>query len=439
MSPKPSSRRFDPNQLAELKATADFVALASEFQELKQSGTSWITLCPFHDDHNPSLHITPTKQLFNCPSCNTGGDVFKFIQKVANLDFVNAVYWIAERTNFDIEPITSGTPIDHQALRKLLHRAHRFFQSSLQTAPATKRQQIASYLQDHGISSAQAENYGIGYAPDALNHLTNAALATYVTPEDLNAAGLTTKGRGGEAIDYFRDRLIFPIFNTLGELTGFGGRALNSSAAKYLNTPSRPLFNKSQLLYGGLPDHPLPTGVEQIFVVEGYTDALAINSNSDFFALSPMSTALTQAHAKQLAGMTSTVHLIFDGDSSGITSAIRASAVLLSQRGLDIRMFALPAGQDPASKIATDRPGFLTDALNHSEIPFVFAIRETINLANLTTARGRDQLVDQLVPLFSAAPAGPLRHEQLELAAAAARIPTDELRQALLERSNQRP
>ncbi|MBJ7457604.1 MAG: DNA primase [Thermoleophilaceae bacterium] len=442
--PKPSSRklrRYSDTDLAALKQAADIGVIAARYTELTPSGANLTGCCPIHEEDSPSFTVTPARGLFHCFGCHAAGDVIALVRQVEDLDFPRAVDRVAELSGFSISSEPDEDATARKNLLAVLERAASFYQRALNEAGPEARKQLSAYFEDHAISAACVADFHLGLAAPgaAADELTQAALSNGVPLNDLIDAGLTRIGAGEKPIDYFRNRLIFPIYGLNGQITGFGGRALGDFKPKYLNSPQSPAFNKSSALYGNLPERQFPRPAEPLIVVEGYTDALAINSNTDALALSPMGTSLTKQQAALIAGNTSTVYLIFDADPSGADSAIRASERLLAHKGLDIRLHQLPEGSDPASLIAERGPGVIREAINHYEPPFVFAVRNHINRADLTTARGRDALIDELAPLFASTPAGPLRHEQLELAAVAAQIPTDELRSALLERAPKNP
>ncbi|RMD66044.1 MAG: DNA primase [Planctomycetota bacterium] len=328
----------------------DIVDLVRDSVQLKPKGREWVGLCPFHDDHNPSLHVVPAKGIFHCFVCSTGGNALDWVMRTHNLSFREALEALAERAGIELTRRPSAGPHPRSSDREHLRRACRFacdfFQQALHDTPAAQRA-----LEARRVARTTVERFALGYAPDRWDALLRAATRQGVPLEALLAVGLL-KERERRRYDAFRDRLIFPIFDRMGRVVAFGGRRLRDDDAseragpKYLNSADSPLFDKSSTLYA--LSHALP-GIrrrDSVVVVEGYMDALACHQAGLDNVVATMGTALTGQHAAQLAQLCSQAVLVFDGDDAGQAAAERAVEAFFS-KPIDVRIAVLPPGKDP--------------------------------------------------------------------------------------------
>ncbi|MEF9425643.1 MAG: DNA primase [Candidatus Mariimomonas ferrooxydans] len=331
--------------LEEIKSRIDIVDVISENVSLKKAGQNWRGLCPFHTEKTPSFMVSPSKQIYHCFGCGSGGDVFTFLIKQGDLSFQDALSTLAERAGVQLRKSlkTSFKSKEKKDMLGLYRDACLFYQRCLQG-----NAKAADYLEEKGITREAQKLFSLGYAPNKWD-----ALFSYLVKikghkaETIIKAGLIARGPKNY-YDNFRDRIIFPIFNLTGEAIAFGGRVMNDSMPKYLNSPESPFFSKGKMLYGlNLAKDPIKKSGFAIFV-EGYLDLITVCLHGFSNVVAPLGTALTQEHGKLIKRFTQNVVLVFDGDASGIRAAKKAMGILL-ESGLSVKALPMPEGEDPDS------------------------------------------------------------------------------------------
>jgi DNA primase len=327
----------------------DLVDLVGGYLTLKRAGSSFKACCPFHEEKTPSFHIWPDRQVFKCFGCNAGGDVFTFVQLREKVDFLEARRMLAERAGVSLEAeygsgvAGEGTGHSKSDLARVNTWAQRAFrQNYLGQTGAIAR----DYVEKRQISTESAERFGLGLAVDSFDSLIRQAERSKVAPGLLVAAGLVKERQTGGYYDTFRHRLMFPIIDVGGRIIGFGGRTLGDDPAKYLNTPTTPLFDKSANLFGLDQARQGIAQAGRAVVVEGYTDCIMAHQCGFPETVATLGTAMTENHARLLKRYTDRVILLFDSDEAGQKAADRALAVTISV-GLDVAMARVPSGKDP--------------------------------------------------------------------------------------------
>jgi len=338
---------YDQSTIYQIQQANDIVDVVSEYVSLKRKGREMVGLCPFHDDHRPSLYVNSSKQIFKCFACGAGGDVFKFVQMRENLSFGQAIERLAERAGIQLKPrqrqartSTEGPALEPNRLAKLNAWAAEFFQRNL--AEPEKGKQARQYLAERGFKPETIAKWGLGLAPSSPNALLAAAATKKIPTQWLQQAGLAT----AQNQDKFVNRLIFPIRDVTGRVIGFGGRSLDGLGAKYINSPSTTLFDKSNCLFGLDHARAKIAETQTAVVVEGYTDCIMAHQFGCDNVVATLGTSFTPGQARLLKRYAKTVVLVFDSDTAGTEAANRALDVCLSQR-LDIRLAFVPQGKDP--------------------------------------------------------------------------------------------
>ncbi|MEJ2700916.1 MAG: DNA primase [Sedimentisphaerales bacterium] len=342
---------FDNSLVLQVQQASDIVDVIGEHVSLKRSGREMVGLCPFHDDHKPSMNVSPTKQIFKCFACGVGGDVFKFVQMRENLTFPQAIERLAERANIRIEKrhrpkpaqTQAGEPVeevDPNRLAKANAWAARIFQQNLQDVNIGKV--ARDYLADRKINDESIKKWQLGLSSPTQDGLINAAKAENGSLKLLGQAGLTA----GQFQDKFVNRLMFTITDATGRVIGFGGRTLDGSGAKYINSPTTVLFDKSNSMYGLEQARHQIVATGTAVVVEGYTDVIMAHQFGCGNVVATLGTSFTAGHARILRRYAKKVVLIFDSDVAGIEAANRALDVCLGQR-IDIKLTSVPEGKDP--------------------------------------------------------------------------------------------
>jgi DNA primase len=340
--------RIRDASVREAVEAADMVEIVSARTQLRRSGARWTGLCPFHDEKTPSFSVNPADKLFYCFGCGKGGDVISFVRETEQLDFAQAVEWIAERYRVTLEYEESSPEQDaardrRERLLSLLEQATCFYERFLWESP--RGEAARAYLSDRELGEEVCRSYRLGLAPGGAT-LAKKAREKGFTAAELAAAGLVNR-RGN---DYFNGRLLFPLADARGRVRGFQARKLREDdplRAKYVNSPEGELFRKGDLLYGLDRARTAIAKQERAIVVEGNTDVLALRQAGLEPVVASMGTALTERQLKELSRLTHRAWLCFDGDAAGEAATLRGME-LAAAGGFDVRVVTLPPGRDPA-------------------------------------------------------------------------------------------
>ena len=351
--------RISPETIEQVAAALNIVDVVASYFPLKRAGIEFRALCPFHQEKTPSFYVNPDKQTFYCFGCGRGGSVFQFVQEYEHVDFPEAVRRLAQRAAIPIiEDEPSPEEQEKQNQRKRLLRLHfeatDWFHRNLLR---TKAGEIArNYMRGRQLNIDIARQWRIGYAPNSWSAFRTWAAQAGFSKEELVISGLVKlKDEGNprsDVYDRFRDRLMFPIANELGEVVAFSGRVLQPKApgGKYINSPESPLFSKGNLLFGLEKSKRAMAQTRQAVVLEGQVDLIVAFAAGIENVVAPLGTALTERHASLLKRFATEVILFFDADAAGERAAERAIEVLYAA-GLQVRVGKLPAGEDPDSLI----------------------------------------------------------------------------------------
>jgi DNA primase len=331
------------SDLDEIKSRLDIIDVISEYVSLKKSGQNWKGLCPFHTEKTPSFTVSPSKQIYHCFGCSSGGDIFTFLMKHESLSFQESLTILAKKAGVSLkrtkQPRDTG---EKEALIKINREAHLFYKQCL-----TRNTSAIAYLEKRGVTPDIQKIFSLGFSPQQWDALLSYLQRKRYKPEKIKQAGLAIHGSKGY-YDTFRNRIIFPIFNVRGEVIAFGGRVMDDSLPKYLNSPETPVFNKSGILYGlNLAKDEIRKRGSAIFV-EGYLDVIAAHKSGFTNTVAPLGTAITREHGQLIKRFAEEVVIVFDGDESGFKAARNGIAVLL-ESGLTVRVLAMPRGEDPDS------------------------------------------------------------------------------------------
>lgn len=339
-------RMFYPAELIEtIRMSNDIYDVVSEYVRLERKGTKYFGLCPFHSEKTPSFCVTPSKQIFYCFGCGKGGNVIHFIMNIENLDYVEAVKHLAERARIVLPDPDDETENKKAHVRKILHdinvEAARYFHSVLVSHSGLP---AFEYLKRRGIKKTTITRFGLGYSPNSWDSLYKYLKSKGFNDEELLQSGLVVKSKSGSVIDMFRNRVIFPIFDVRGKVIAFGGRAIDDSKPKYINSPDTLIYNKRRNLYA--LNFAKSFCEETLILVEGYMDVVSLHQNSVRNAVATLGTALTESQARLINKYTRQVVLAYDTDNAGKAAAERAIDMLCSS-GCIVKVMSLPEGKDP--------------------------------------------------------------------------------------------
>ncbi len=412
--------------IQELLTRVDIVGVVGRHVELKRGGANFMGLCPFHGEKSPSFSVTPSKQFYHCFGCGASGDAIRFLMEHLGLSFVEAVRDLAQGVGMAV-PEEQVSPEERErretlrerrlSLGEVLARAAEFYRAQLKATP-----RAVDYLKQRGLSGSVAARFGLGFAPPGWRTLAG-VFPRYDDPL-LEEAGLARqreaeegheRGSEGSRYDWFRDRVMFPIRGVDGKVIGFGGRVLDDSKPKYINSPETPLFSKGRELYGLFEARQALRDKGYALVVEGYMDVVALAQSGFANAVATLGTACTAEHVQKLFRFTDSVVFSFDGDAAGRRAAARAlEAALPHATDLrTVRFLFLPPEHDPDSYVRELGPA----AFEQQVAQAVPLSRQLIELASadaeLSTAEGRARMLAQAKPLWMALPDGALKRQLL--------------------------
>jgi DNA primase len=376
----------------DLLSRVDIVDVIQAYVPLKRAGANLAACCPFHNEKTPSFTVSPGKQFYHCFGCGAHGSAIGFLMEHSGLTFVEAVKELAARAGMQVpesapgqrEASAPGGP-GLDALAGVLHRAAAFYKGELK-----KSERAIAYLKSRGLTGEIAARFALGYAPAGWQGLAS-AFADYANPA-LAEAGLVIHGDGGKRYDRFRDRIMFPIVNQRGQVIGFGGRVLDGSEPKYLNSPETPLFEKGRELYGLFQARQAIRSAGRVVVVEGYMDVVALAQFGVTNAVATLGTATTPWHVQKLLRQTDEVVFCFDGDAAGRRAAWRAleNALEHLQDGKQVKFLFLPPEHDPDSYLRANGRAAFDRLLAEEAVPLsAFALKELARPVDMGSAEGR--------------------------------------------------
>jgi len=383
----------------------DIVEVVGARLSLKATGRGeHKALCPFHNEKSPSFTVSGDKQFYHCFGCGAHGSAIGFLIEHDGLDFVTAIEELAQMVGLEVprEGGSAAPQRSHEPLYQALSAAQTWFQANLHNHPPAMQ-----YLQSRGFDQATLDEFGVGYAPDQWQALSDHLQASGHSDKVLEEAGLVS--RSGQRIsDRFRDRIIFPIHDRRGRVIAFGGRALTDRGPKYLNSPETPVFHKGRELYRlfqarrkGLP--------ERILVVEGYMDAAALFQYGFENAVATLGTAVTADHLQWLFKSTPVVVFCFDGDRAGRQAAWRGleAALPIMSDNRELRFLFLPEGEDPDSLVRAHGAAALQQQIDTAQPLSSFFFDQLSAQVDMTTLDGRARLIALAKPHLAKLPAGP--------------------------------
>ncbi|MDO5015828.1 MAG: DNA primase [Eubacteriales bacterium] len=335
------------NIIDEVVARNDIVSVVSDYVQLeKRSGSNLFGLCPFHPEKTPSFSVSPGKNFFYCFGCHEGGNVIKFIQKIENLSFPEAVQFLAKRVGMEIEldesPEARQKQAEYKQMLACLLDAARFYYKSFKS-PQGKAAERYLY-QRRGLRSQVVTSFGLGYAPEEWSALNQELLSHSYPQELLVKLGLSRRSTQGNYYDFFRDRVMFPIFDHLGTLRAFGGRIMGEGEPKYLNSPDSAVYNKGRYLYA--LNFARKSRSDHYILCEGYMDTISMYEAGFTNCVAGLGTALTREQARLLSQYTDKVILAYDPDQAGRSAALKAIPHLEREQ-IECRVLVLPDGYDP--------------------------------------------------------------------------------------------
>lgn len=401
------------HNLDELKHLIGPLAVYQDYVRLTARGRRRVGLCPFHKEKTPSFSVDEENGLFYCFGCHKGGDMIAFVQEMEGVGFKEALEVLAQKAGVQLEWHPSGggqrdsVPDRKDRLRKCLVAARDYYRGALVAAP--KGSPVRAYVERRGILPSTEETLQLGFAP------AGGGLMAYLrkggfTAEEAQEAGLVLDRGRGEWGERFRNRLLFPIVDLLGRVVGFGGRALGDDEPKYLNSPESPVFQKRDVLYGFNWTKNSVREKEQVVLVEGYMDFLAVYQSGVPNVAATLGTALAEGQVRLVRRYAREAVLNFDRDAAGVAAARRAIQVLLGE-GLRIRVISVPDGKDPDEFIRLAGPEAYAALVEGASPFFSFLVEQSRGVLSRRDVEGKVAFLEDVVPYLTAV-ADPIERQE---------------------------
>ncbi|MFO7932178.1 MAG: DNA primase, partial [Desulfosalsimonas sp.] len=394
------------DKLAEIRNAADIVDMISARVFLKKAGKDFVGLCPFHAEKTPSFTVSAGKQIFHCFGCGAGGDVFNFLMRYDGLSFPEAVQSVARQYGVslpekDMSPEQKKKASERERLLALNRRVMQFYQDMLLKDP--KGSEARRYLKGRGMERGIVEQFNLGYAPGGWDNLIRFLQKSGVPLETAEKAGLIVPKKQKGYYDRFRNRIMFPILDVTGQVVAFGGRVMDDSKPKYLNSPETPVYHKGRVLYG------LNAAREQcrsrgcVFIVEGYFDLLVMHQHGIKNTVATLGTALTQDHIRRVSRAAGSgdkkAYLVFDSDQAGINAAKRTIGAFLEE-SMQAAVVLLPRGHDPDSYLSEHGVEAFDRLAQKAPNLFAFIIDNAISAHGLSV-EGKVRVIGEVAPVLA--------------------------------------
>jgi DNA primase len=391
--------RIAQSSVDQVVATADMVEVVGQYTDLRKAGANFSGRCPFHEERTPSFSVNPVEKLYYCFGCGAGGNLIGFVMAKENMDFPEAVEYLADKYGIALEYDESSARGDaerrrRERLRALLEQATAYYERVLWDAAAAAP--ARDYLSRRGLTDEVCRAFRLGYSLPGWEKLRDAALAKGFTEQDLLDAGLVIPGKRGRPYDRFRGRIMFPLGDERGRTLGFGARTMGDEKPKYLNSPETPLYHKSEALFGLDKARTAARREDRVYVVEGYTDVMALAQAGVDNSVASMGTALTEQQLTRLKGLTQTVYLCYDADAAG-EGAMKRALALGRRMGLSLHVVRIPDGLDPADYVLSGAGGDGFRALaGDAQTLLQFHVRLALTTHDLRTPDGRERALAQI-------------------------------------------
>ena len=384
--------------ITEVKQRLDIVELVSDYVTLQKTGRNFKGLCPFHSEKHPSFFVFPEQQSWHCfGACGTGGDIFSFVMKKEGIDFGQALRLLAQRGGITLSPLEAPDKAEDEKKERLFQineaatEYYHHLLSSTKAGEATR-----SYLARRKVMPETIKEFRLGFSPDAWETIKSYLLGKGYKEKELVEAGLIIEKEEGGSYDRFRNRLMFPICDIQGRVTGFGARALDDSLPKYINSPQTSIFDKSSILYGIDKAKSAIRKKNLVIIVEGYMDVLTAHQHGWRNAVASMGTSLTEKQVEGIKRLTNNITLALDADLAGEEATLRGKAIL-AHSSAEANVILLPSGKDPDEVIRENTA--LWQKLVEQAMPILdFAFQSVISKVDINKAKDKSLAVQKLLP-----------------------------------------
>jgi len=392
--------RYSEELIDEIRNRNDIVDVISQYVILKRSGRNFFGLCPFHKEKSPSFSVSPDKQIFHCFGCGVGGNVIHFTSKIENLSFRETLEMLAERSGVELPTLDNNQDNKEAILKSKVYEINQitaeFYHNNLYL-PTSKSAQ--EYVKKRKLDNKTLKNFLIGYAGN-YNELYTLLKAKGYTEEEILASSLVNKTPDGKFIDRFRKRLMFPIQDVRGRVIAFGGRVLDDSKPKYINSPENIVYSKGRHLYGLNVAKKIENKMQRIIIVEGYMDAISLHQRGVHNVVASLGTALTEAQGHLLRNNGEQVIIGYDSDGAGQAATMRGLEILQSM-GCDIRILQIEGAKDPDEFIVKYGPERLLKQVDKSISLIEYKVKILKNTLNLENANDKIKFLKEIAKVLS--------------------------------------
>ena len=387
--------------LDELLARTDIVDLVSESVRLTKKGNSYWGCCPFHSEKTPSFHVVPDRQMYKCFGCGKGGGAINYVMELENLPFREAVAYLAQRAGMEMPQLGGDSPGGQERRKRILEINRQAALAFHRWLKAPEGARGLDYLKKRGLSGRTITAFGLGFAPEGWDNLIRALAEQGYDKRDLLDAGLAVNNKDGRIYDRFRNRVMFPIIDVRGNVIGFGGRVMDDSTPKYLNSPDTPVYNKSRNLFALNIARKSKAG--RVILTEGYMDTISLHQAGFDSAVASLGTALTEEHGQLLSRYFKEAVISYDGDGAGVAAAQRAIP-LLEKAGLKVRVLRVTGAKDPDEFIKAYGRDAFARLLDQSENQVDYRLDQLRQKFDLEDDAQRVAFLQEAAQLVSALP-----------------------------------
>ncbi|GFP32490.1 DNA primase [Candidatus Hakubella thermalkaliphila] len=441
--------RLADGELEEIRERNDLVALVSEYTRLKKTGKNYSGLCPFHKEKTPSFVVDSGKQLYHCFGCGEGGDVFSFVMKIESLEFPEAIQRLADRVGYKpkYQQVRAGEgrgAANKEKIYRINQLAKDFYRKSLKETAFG--QECLQYLLKRGYTEETIDFFEIGSCTEKWAGFAEYALDKGISLSDLLASGLAIRSEKSSRgfYDQFRHRIIFPITDVMDRVVAFGGRVIDDSLPKYVNSPETPVYQKGKVVYGLSKAKGDMVKQDQALIVEGYTDVMAFHQCGIYNVVASLGTALTIDQIRLIARFTNNIVLVFDSDTAGEKATERGidllkeyngNIALFNQHNINLSAVVLPSGMDPADYMLSHGKEEFSKLLEQARPLIDFTIDSIISRFDLTSAQGKLAAIDRILEFLSTLSSRIVQEEYIKVVAEKLSVEEERLMRELIERN----
>ncbi len=393
--------RYSDELIDEIRNRTDIVDIISQYVVLKRSGRNFFGLCPFHKEKSPSFSVSPDKQIFHCFGCGVGGNVFHFVSKIENISFREALEMLAEKSGVELPTLESDGDNKLMQLKSKVYEINKcaaeFYHENLYKPNAKPAQE---YVKKRKMDNTTLKNFMIGYSNNNYSELYNMLKAKGFTEEEILASSLVNKTKDGKFIDRFRGRLMFPIQDVRNRVIAFGGRVLDDSKPKYINSPENIVYSKGRHLFGLNVAKKYENKMKKVIIVEGYMDAISLHQRGIHNAVASLGTAMTDAQGHLLRNNSEQVIIGYDSDGAGQAATMRGLEILQSM-GCDIRILGIEGAKDPDEFVLKYGPERFIKQVDNSISLVEYKVKVLKNSLNIEQPNDKIKFLKEIANVLS--------------------------------------